>query len=153
MCRQRRLLWRRLAKVKKQIKYASTIQKLSKLIHDRWDLESQLRDDYTASNRMEEDKAVFNMKRNPKAFFSFAHSRQKNRAKVGPFVDPATGKPNSSPDLLLKHSDSSITQPLINQDHNGKFKIQWHTLLQQIALQLLKISSLHLKISKKPVLS
>ena len=45
MCRQRRLLWSRLAKVKKNIRSASTVHKLSKFLHNRWDLESQLRED------------------------------------------------------------------------------------------------------------
>ena len=39
------------------------------------------------------------MKTNPKAFFSFAKSRQKTKAKIGPFIDPATKQPNHSPDF------------------------------------------------------
>jgi hypothetical protein len=43
-------------------------------MQDRWDVEMQLRDDYTASNSIEEDKAVFNIKKNPKSFFCFTKS-------------------------------------------------------------------------------
>ena len=64
---------------------------------------------------MEEDKAVFNIKSNPKHFFSFAHSRQKVRAKVGPFIDPATGRPNPFPvfaaESLRKQYDSVFNPP------------------------------------------
>ena len=80
---------------------------------------------------MEEDEAVLKMKSNSKAFFSFARSRQKVKAKVGPFLDPATSKPNSSPDFaaesLRRQYDSvfsaarpawSVTDP---QEH---FKVE-----------------------------
>jgi hypothetical protein len=115
MCRQRRTLWRRLSKIKAKIKSATNIHKLTKLMQDRWDLENQLREDYTASNNMEEDKAVFNIKSNPKSFFRFAKSRQTTRAKVGPFIDSATKKPNPSPafaaEELRRQYDSVFNPP------------------------------------------
>ena len=114
MCRQRRNLWRKLAKIKAKMKIATNIHKLTKLMQDRWDLESQLRDDYTASNNMEEDKAVFNIKSNPKSFFSFAKSRQKTQAKVGPFIDPVSKKPNPSPAFAaeeLRKQYNSVFNP------------------------------------------
>ena len=97
--RRRKLCWRRLAKVKENLKKASSVQKLSKLLQDKSELEQELFDDYTATNRQEEDKAVFNMKTNPKAFFSFSKSRQKTKAKIGPFIDQATNQPNPDPDF------------------------------------------------------
>ena len=39
------------------------------------------------------------IKDNPKAFFSFAKSRQKTKARIGPFLDPISGKPNSNPEF------------------------------------------------------
>ena len=59
-------------------------------------------DDYAATNRMEEDRTVFNIRTNPKAFFSFARSRQKTRTKIGPFIDPASNLPNPSPDFAAE---------------------------------------------------
>jgi hypothetical protein len=56
-------LWRRLAKIKTKIKLDTNIQKLTKMMQDGWNMEKQLRDDYTASNNMEEDKAVFNIEK------------------------------------------------------------------------------------------
>ena len=64
MDRQRRLLWKKLSKVKSRIKTASSIHKLTKLLHDKAELEQQLVDDYQATNNVEEDKVVFNMKAN-----------------------------------------------------------------------------------------
>ena len=64
---------------------------------------------------MEENKAISNIKSNPKAFFSFARSRQKTCARIGPFIDPATGKPNPSPEFaataLSQQYSSVFVQP------------------------------------------
>ena len=97
--RRRKLCWRRLSKVKARIRTASSLHKLTRLLQDKSDLEQQLLEDYTAVNRQEEDKAVFNMKANPKSFFSFSKSRQKTKAKIGPFIDQSTGVPNPDPDF------------------------------------------------------
>ena len=69
---------------------------MSKLLQDRWELEKQLRDDYTAMNNQEKSKAFSKM------FFSVARSWQKTRAKVGPFVNPETGKLNTNPDFAAE---------------------------------------------------
>ena len=62
----------------------------SKLLAEKWLLEAQIASDYTASNNIAEDQVVLRMKENPKAFFTFARSRQTTRAKVGPFLDPTS---------------------------------------------------------------
>ena len=98
MHRMRRLLWKKLGKVRKAIKTASSIHKLSVLLQRQWELEAQLSLDYTAVSNKEEDEAVLRIKQNSKAFFSFARSRQKTKARVGPFLDDS-GKPNPSPDF------------------------------------------------------
>ena len=86
-----------------------------KLLQDKSDLEQQLSEDYEAVNNMAEDEAVLRIKENPKAFFSFAKSRQQTRAKIGPFLDQSTGKPNPSPDFaaaeLSKQYSSVFVQP------------------------------------------
>ena len=101
MHRMRRLLWKRLAKVRKAIKTASSIHKLSELLQRMWALETQLSSDYAANSNREEDEAVLRIKQNPKSFFSFARSRQKTKAKVGPFLD-GEGKPNPSADFTAE---------------------------------------------------
>ena len=113
--RMRRLLWKKLAKVRKALKSATSIHKLSVLLQKMWTLESQLSSDYTADSNREEDEAVLRIKQKPKAFFlSFARTRQKTKAKVGPFLDDE-GQPNSSADFaadaLRRQYDSVFEAP------------------------------------------
>ena len=112
--RRRKLMWKRLYKVKTRIKSATSIHKLTKLLQDKQVLEEQLLQDYSAMNSMEENQAVLNMKSNPKAFYSFAKSRQKTRSGVGPFIDPASGSPNPDPEFAaseLSKQYSSVFVP------------------------------------------
>ena len=114
MHRMRRLLWRRLTKVRKRFKSATSIYKLTECLQQMWDLEQQLSTDYQATSFMEEDEAVFKIRSNSKAFFSFARSRQKVKAKVGPFLDPASGGPNPSPDFAAE---------TLRQQYNSVFAV------------------------------
>ena len=115
MNRLRRRLWRKHSKAKKQFLSSRSLHKLTEGMQRMWLCEEQLAADYTAANNMEEDEAVFRIKSNSKAFFSFARSRQKVRSKVGPFLDPTTGVPNPSPDFtaeeLKKQYDSVFSTP------------------------------------------
>ena len=97
MHRMRRLLWKKHAKAQRKFKSASSIHDITESMQQMWDIEKQLGADFTATNNIQEDEAVFRIKSNPKAFFSFARARQKVKAKIGPFLDPASGQPNSSP--------------------------------------------------------
>ena len=114
MNRMRRLLWRRLAKVRKALKTTTSTQKAADLLQKMWQLERELNSDYTATNNSMEDEAVFKIKTNSKYFFTFAKSRQNTRAKVGPFLDEDR-KPNSSADFaaesLRKQYDSVFAKP------------------------------------------
>ena len=115
MHRMHRLLWKRHAKAKKKFRAAQSIHTLSENLQKMWEIEKQLKADYTAINNMEEDEAILRIKSNSKVFFSFARSRQKIKAKVGPFLDPSTNTPNSSPDFaaeaLRKQYDSVFAVP------------------------------------------
>ena len=115
MDRRRRLLWKRLAKNKSKITKVKNINQLMKLLQDKADLEQELSDDYEAMNKIAEDEAVLRIKDNPKAFFSFAKSRQKTKARIGPFLDPSSGKPNPCLDFaageLSKQYSSVFVQP------------------------------------------
>ena len=97
--RRRKLLWKRLSKVKTKLQSATSVHKLAKLLQDRHDLEQQLHEDYSAMDFMEEDNAALYMKENPKAFYSFAKSRQKTKSRIGPFIDSSTGLPNPNPEF------------------------------------------------------
>ena len=115
MHRMRRLLWKKHAKARRQFRSASSIHKVSESMQKMWELERQLAADFTATNNIEEDEAALRIKSNPKVFFSFARSRQKVKAKIGPFIDPASGAPNPSPDFaaeeLRKQYDSVFAPP------------------------------------------
>ena len=102
LCRRRNLLWRKLSKIQRRIQSTSSISRLRKLIQDKWNLEVQLKSEYVSCNRKDEEKAMLNIKDNPKSFFSYAKSRQKTRARIGPFIDPSTGQTNSNPDFAAK---------------------------------------------------
>ena len=111
----RRLLWKRHAKASRNFKSSTSIQNVTENLQKMWQLESQLKSDYNATNSMEENEAVLHMKSNPKVFFSFTRSRQNVKAKVGPFLDPASGNPNPSPDFaaeaLRRQYDSVFALP------------------------------------------
>ena len=113
--RNRKLLWRKLGKIQKKIEVISSVSKLSKLIQDKWKLEAQLKSEYSTLNFKEEEAAVLGIKKNPKSFFSFAKTRQKTRARIGPFIDQATGSPNPDPDfaasVLSEQYKSVFVQP------------------------------------------
>ena len=115
MQRMRRKLWKRHSKVENKLKAACTLHTRSQLRQQKWELQRQLSEDYMASNKMEEDEAVLRIKQNPRAFFSFCRSRSKIKAKVGPFIDPSTGKSNPSPDFsaecLRKQYESVFSKP------------------------------------------
>ena len=114
VARERKLLWRRLSKNQKKIASSNSATKLSKLLQDKWDLEMQLKSEYISINNKEENDAILNLKKNPKSFFSFARSRQKTRARIGPFIDPSTGVPNADPDFaasLLAEQYNSVFVP------------------------------------------
>ena len=120
MDRRRRLLWKRLCKAKARIKCAKSISQLMKLLQDKSDLEQELSEDYEAVNRMAENEAVLRIKDNPKAFFSFAKSRQKTRARIGPFLDISTGKPNPSPDFAANELSNQYSSVFVNPREEWK---------------------------------
>ena len=78
MHRMRRLLWRRLAKVRRSLKKAKSTNKISELLDRMWKLEEELSQDFIATNNKTEDDAVFEIKSNSKYFFSFAKYQGKS---------------------------------------------------------------------------
>ena len=131
MHRMHRLLRKKHAKASKRFRAAQSIHKVSENMQKMWEFEKQLRADYTATNNMAEDEAVLRIKSNSKVFFSFARSRQKVKAKVGPFLDPDTNTPNPSPDFAAEalrrqyHSVFSLPRPAWSvRDRPGHFMVE-----------------------------
>ena len=77
-------------------------------------MEEQLGSDYSAENAQQEDQAIFNIKSNPKSFFSFAKSRQKTKSRIGPFLDPASG---------ILNPDVAFTAETLRQQYNSAFSV------------------------------
>ena len=112
MQKMRRRLWKKHSKVEKKLKGACNLQTRSRLLQQKWQLQRQLSQDYRECNKIEEDEAVLRIRQNPRAFFSFCRSRAKIQAKVGPFIDPTTGKSNPSP---------LFTAEVLKEQYNGVF--------------------------------
>ena len=91
-----------------------------KLLQDKSDLEQELNEDYESLNKMAENEAVMRIKDNPKAFFSFAKSRQKTRARIGPFLSSSTGKPNPSPDFAASELSRQYSSVFVNPRQEWK---------------------------------
>ena len=70
---------------------------------------------YSDMNAKTEAKVISEMKENPKAFFSYARSRQKVKAKIGPFMDEETGDIDLDPaytvECLSQQYSSVFSQP------------------------------------------
>ena len=83
---------------------------IAALLKENIQLEASLKQSYISSNQKSENAMILKMKENSKAFFSYAKSKQKTKAKVGPFRDPTTGKINQEPmntaEVLRKQYDS-----------------------------------------------
>ena len=63
--------------------------------------ERYLLEDTADKDRIEENKATEQIKKNSKAFYAFARSRQRAKAKVGPFKD-STGTINPDPTYTVE---------------------------------------------------
>ena len=113
--KKRRCLWRKLGRVKKCLLSTLSADKAASLLHKQHTLEKLLKDSYDTEGWKQEDKVVKDMKVNPKAFFAYGRARQNTKARVGPFLDPASGSPNPDPDfaarLLSEQYTSVFTQP------------------------------------------
>ena len=145
--RMRRKLWKKHSKVERKLKTACTLQTRSRLLQQKWELQRQLSEDYMASSKIEEDEAVLRIKQNPRAFFSFCRSRAKVlHAKVGPFLDPTTGKSNSSADFaaecLIRQYDSVFSFPNISSPPGPlMIKMCWTT--SSLVLKTLRMPALN----------
>ena len=100
--KQRRCLWRKLGRTRKKLLTTSSAARAAALLRTQQALESKLKSSYDKQGWEEENKVVNEMKTNVKAFYAYGRARQKTKAKVGPFLDPVTGVPNSDPDYAAK---------------------------------------------------
>ena len=100
--RKRQLLWRKLGKVRKKLDHATSVQKIARLLHDKQELEMELKCMYSSMTQEAEAKVISGMKENTNVFFSYVKSRQKTQVKIGPFLDPDTAELNLDPDYTAR---------------------------------------------------
>ena len=62
--RRRQLLWRKLGKVRKKLEYAISVQKIARLLHDKQELEIELKTMYSSMTQEAEAKVISGMKEN-----------------------------------------------------------------------------------------
>ena len=82
-------------------------------------LEKKLKQSYSGASYKLETEAISKIKNNSKAFFSYAKARQKTKSRIGPFLDPVSGKPNSNPEYAAE---------VLRQQYNSVFRpprLQW----------------------------
>ena len=113
--KSRRCLWRKLSRIKYKILHTTSSKRAASLLLTKQSLEKQLQAMYISQSWAEENKVVNRMKTNVKAFFAYGRARQNTKAKVGPFIDPESGIPNSNPDyaakILSEQYRSVFTEP------------------------------------------
>ena len=66
--RRRKLLWRKLGKVRKKLDRATSVQKLARLLHDKQELELELKTMYSSITQEAEAKVISGMKENINVF-------------------------------------------------------------------------------------
>jgi hypothetical protein len=77
-----------------------------------------LKQGYQSANQKAENAVISKIKLNPKAFFSFAKTKQKTRAKIGSFLDTKTKKINQDPENtaeVLRQQYDSVFRPTRSQ--------------------------------------
>ena len=85
--RDRKILLRRRRKIQKLIFKDLSQGRTNKLKRELLDIETKLQISYTKSREMEEEKAVSNIKKNPKFFYAYAKKNSKVKTRVGPLLD------------------------------------------------------------------
>jgi hypothetical protein len=100
--KRRRSLWRKLNRIRKKLHSTSSVTRAASLLHQQRAVELELKSSYDTQSWEEETKVVNAMKTNVKAFYAYGRARQKTKARVGPFLDAATGIPNPDPDYAAK---------------------------------------------------
>ena len=73
-------------------------------------------------NILEENQTIFKIKFNPKAYFSFARSKQKPNARIWSFIDPKTGKANHSPEFAASVLSSQYISVFVEPREDWKVK-------------------------------
>jgi hypothetical protein len=117
--RNRNILRRRKRKVKSQISAISVknpnSRKLEKLRSELYDINQNIKDSIFNQRKEKESKAVKNIIKNPRFFYSYAKQNNKLRSTVGPLLNEEGDlihHPKTMADILQKQYSSVFSDPL-----------------------------------------
>ena len=83
---------------------------------------------YDSITRETESKVISGMKENVNVFFKYARARQKTYAKIGPFLDPESGKLNLDPDYSAE---------CLSEQYSPNLVLSGQSLTCRISLKLI----------------
>ena len=113
--RDRRVLMRNRAKLKRKHRSNKNVQKLI-------DIELKLQQSHRNERQKQELDATSKIKSNPKYFYSYAKKFSKHKPKVGPLIDPSTNELTTDSkrmaNILQNQYSSVFTQPMERYDLN-----------------------------------
>lgn len=114
--RDRRILFRKMAKIKSRVKtnlsnHTQRLRDLENIIQ----IEQQLLTSYDAERAKQEETAVTEIKKNPRAFYKFASKFSKKQSVIGPFLDK-NGESTSAPEELAQILNEQYVSVFSNPD-------------------------------------
>ena len=147
--RDRRILMLKRTRAKKQLKTA-TGARAEALNLRLISIELELQKSYRQQSNREETKAISNIKRNPKSFYSYANKFSKVSTAIGPLINSAK-KLVTSASQMAKYFRNSISRCLVSQ--NTRTLMQTIFSLTRRAKTYSPISKQMIKILKMPLMS
>ena len=137
--RERDILRRRKRKVKPQIKALAesnpSSHKLEKLRSELYDIERTIKESITNQQASREAKALENIKRNPRYFYSYAKQFAKQLSTVGPLLTESGNlehKPKEMADILQTQYSSVFSDPKSAKKESPNIKVNLESHISDI---------------------
>ena len=116
--RDRKILMQRRSRMQKQLfrSHGGNSTRLSGVLQQ---IEEQLTISHTAEIKKKEDKAIANIGKNEKYFFTYARSKSKLKPRIGPFIvnDETIEDPKEKANILNRHFESVF----VNENTNTTY--------------------------------
>jgi len=112
--RERRILLRKRTKLRKKIQTISSADKMERILSKLQLIELELKENYDDDRITQEKKAVENIKKNPKFFYSYAQKFSKHRSTIGPLQKPngdITNEASEMANILRQQYESVFSKP------------------------------------------
>ena len=115
ICREKRTLFRKKRKLINTLQKCTTQNRIQAIEKEIQNYEAQIKRLLMSKMQREEDKAVDNIKKNPRYFYSFAKRKTNMREEVGPLKmsqgSGLTSKPQQIADILKEQYESAFSKP------------------------------------------